>query len=334
MRASRLLSILLLLQTRGQMTAQELAAELDVSLRTIYRDVESLGAAGVPVSADRGPAGGYRLVEGYRTRLTGLTRDEAQTLFFAGIPNAAAALGLGTVLATAQLKLLAALPPELRARAGRIRERFHLDAPGWFQEADESPHLAAIADAVWNQRAIRVRYQRAGRAGERTRTLEPLGLVLKSGAWYLAAAVAGQIRAYRVARILELETLPDHVERPADFDLATFWQAWCERFERGLYHGEAVVRLSPRARELLPYLSNPTVARAAEASAEPPDADGWTRVTIPIESIEHAAGDLLRLGAGAEVLSPPELRERMAETARALAETYGVSGDVRHVHAV
>ena len=320
MRASRLVSILLLLQTRGRLTARELADELGVSVRTVYRDVESLGAAGVPLYADRGPAGGYQLLDGYRTRLTGLTAGEAESLFLAGLPGPAAELGLGTMLAAAQLKLLAALPPELRSRAGRIRERFHLDAPGWFSDGDQPLHLAAVADAVWEQRAVRVRYRRWG--GEVARTLEPLGLVLKGGNWYLVACAAGQARTYRVSRILELETLDERFERPEGFDLADYWQAWSRRFETDVYRGEAIVRLSPRALARLPHFFHPVAARAAHESASPPDRDGWTQVVLPIESIEHALADLLRLGADAEVLAPPELRERMAETAAALAEIY------------
>jgi predicted DNA-binding transcriptional regulator YafY len=340
----------LLLQARGRLTAQELAAELEISVRTVYRDIEALGAAGVPVYADRGPIGGYQLLGGYRTRLTGLTSDEAESLFLAGIPGPAAELGLGTVLATAQLKLMAALPPDLRSRAGRIRERFHLDAPAWFRDADQPLYLAAIADAVWEQRAMRMRYQRWATPREVVRMLEPLGIVLKAGLWYLVARVhdtandsaehtstealpgstdiaahANQIRIYRVSRILALEILPDHFERPGGFDLANFWRAWSDHFEARIYRGEATVRFAPGTLERLDTLLSPAVARAARESACPPDTDGWVRATIPIESIEHACADLLRLRTGVEVLGPPELRARMTQIVRTLAQTYAVT---------
>jgi predicted DNA-binding transcriptional regulator YafY len=324
MRASRLLSLLLLLQTRGRLTARELADELEVSLRTVYRDVESLSEAGVPIYADRGPSGGYQLLDGYRTRLTGLTTEEAEALFLAGMPGPAAELGLGEVLAATELKLLAALPPELRSRAGRVRERIHLDAPGWFHEADRTPHLAAVADAVWHQRALRVRYRRWG--GEVWRELEPLGLVLKAGAWYLVAQVEGQPRAYRVARILDLATLERRFERPAGFDLAAFWAIWSEDFHSRIYPEDAIVRLSPRGLALLPYVVDPGKARVALACAEPPDQEGWVRVKLPTETLQHALVDVLKFGADAEALAPPELRRRLAETARVLSERYEGSG--------
>jgi predicted DNA-binding transcriptional regulator YafY len=324
MRASRLLSILLLLQTRGRLTAQTLADELEVSVRTVYRDVESLSTAGVPIYADRGPAGGYQLLDGYRTRLTGMTANEAETLFLAGVPGPAAELGLGTVLAAAQLKLLAALPPELRSRAGRIRERFHLDAPGWFQDVAATPHLGAVADAVWNQQRISVRYHRWG--GEVTRTLEPLGLVLKAGAWYLAASVGTQVRAYRVSRIVELEALDQRFERPEDFDLGRFWSHYSARFRTDVYRDEAQVRLSPRGIELLDLLG-PVVSRAGRERAGAADADGWIETVIPIESVNHALVDLLRLGADVEVMGPRELRRRMVESSRALMKMYAAQGE-------
>ncbi len=321
MRASRLVSVLLLLQARGRLTAAELAAELEVSVRTVYRDVESLSAAGVPVYADRGPAGGYRLVDGYRTRLTGMTASEAESLFLAGVPGPAAELGLGAMLAAAELKLLAALPPELRSRAAGVREWFHLDAPGWFREAEHVPWLGPVADAVWNCRAVRVRYERWG-PREVTRSLEPLGLVLKAGSWYLIASADGRgIRSYRVARIRALEMLTDTFTRPGDFDLASWWEAHSRELPERLYPGEAVVRVSPRGRQKLPLLGQYPV-RAAEASASPPDADGWTHVVVPIESIDHAVADLLRFGPDAEVLAPDELRHRMAGAAHALAAMY------------
>src|SRR5580692_9692195 len=204
MRASRLLSILLLLQTRGRMTAEALAAEFEVSVRTIYRDIDELSAADVPVYGDRGPNGGFELLDGYRTKLTGLSPAEAATLFLAGLPGPAAELGLADMLMTAQLKLTAALPEGARAAAGRISTRFHLDPVGWFRSADAARFLPMIAEAVWNEASITIRYWR--RVGPVSRTVDPLGLVLKGGAWYLVARVGEQTRTYRVANIIDLVT--------------------------------------------------------------------------------------------------------------------------------
>ncbi len=176
MRASRLVNLLLLLQTRGRMPAVELARELEVSVRTVYRDVDALGEAGVPIYGERGPHGGIRLVGGYRTRLTGLTPEEAQALFLSGLPGPAAELGLASVVAAARLKVLAALPPELGARAGRLTQRFHLDAPRWFQSREEVPHLETLARAAWEDQPLEIVYERPDRAV--TRHIEPLGLVL------------------------------------------------------------------------------------------------------------------------------------------------------------
>ncbi|MFI5489626.1 helix-turn-helix transcriptional regulator [Micromonospora echinaurantiaca] len=322
MRASRLVSLLLLLQTRGRMTAQELADALEVSVRTVYRDVESLGAAGVPVYADRGPAGGYRLLDGYRTRLTGLTADEAQALFLTGMPGPAAELGLGSVLATAELKLRAALPAELADRGERIRQRFHLDAPTWFREPEPTPHLAALARAVWEDRRVEVRYRRWKAPREVTRVLAPLGVVLKAGRWYLVADVGGDVRTYRVGAVLDLTVLDEHFDRPDGFDLGRCWQEHADRYERGVYRAEATVRMTTAALELTGYVFPPAMARAARAAAGPPDEHGWLRTTVPIESVRHGHIELLKLGAEAEVLAPAELRERFVGTARALAALY------------
>lgn len=321
MRASRLLSLLLLLQTRGRLTAEELSRELEVSVRTIYRDVESLSAAGVPVYGDRGPAGGYQLLNGYRTRLTGLTPDEAESIFLAGMPGPAAELGLGTVLATAQLKLLAALPPELQSRANRISERFHLDAPSWFNESERLPYLSIVASAVWDQQQIHVRYRRW--RGEVERTLDPLGIVLKAGNWYLVARSSGQLRTYRASRILELEVLDERFERPEEFDLASFWDSWSAQFQERLYRHEVTLRVSPRGFELLPNLFNQLVTRGTLEGATPPDARGWRTVHLSVESLEYCHLDLLRLGPEAEVLEPLEVRQRMHESARGLIAIYG-----------
>jgi predicted DNA-binding transcriptional regulator YafY len=323
MRASRLLSLLLLLQTRGRMTAQALADELEVSVRTIYRDVDSLHAAGVPLYGDAGRAGGYQLLDGYRTRLTGLTSDEAESLFLAGLPGPAAELGLGSVLAAAQLKLMAALPAELRDRAERISSRFHLDAPSWYSDTDDTPYLAAVADAVWHERVLRVRYHRWKAPQDVTRTLQPYGLVLKAGRWYLVAR-GGRLATYRVSQILDLQPLDEHFTRPPDFDLSEYWKSYVDDFQASRIRGEATIRLSPNGLDRLPDCMPAVIVAAVAATAVPDGEPGWVRAGIPIEAIEHALGELLRLGTDVEVLTPPGLRERMTQTIAALAQRYDV----------
>ncbi|MFF3328073.1 helix-turn-helix transcriptional regulator [Streptomyces sp. NPDC002888] len=321
MKSSRLVSILLLLQTRGRMTAAQLAKELEVSVRTVYRDVEALGAAGVPLYGDAGHAGGYRLLDGYRTRLTGLTADEAEALFLAGAPGPAAELGLGSVLAAAQLKVRAALPPELRAHADRISGRFHLDAPGWYAAADEVPYLPAVADAVWNNRILHTVYRRWREPTDVERRLEPYGLVLKAGRWYVIAGPGP--RTFRVDQILELTTTDEEFTRPDDFDLAAYWTAHQRDFHQRLHRGEALVRLAPGVQLAGAVTADAHKDAHKDATAE---ADGWILATVPIESVDRAHAEFLRLGAEIEVLEPPELRARIARTVAELAGRYGNPG--------
>jgi predicted DNA-binding transcriptional regulator YafY len=326
MRASRLLSLLLLLQDRGRLTAQQIATELEVSVRTVYRDIEALGAAGVPVYAELGAGGGYQLLDGYRTRLTGLTPQEAGSIFLAGIPDAAAELGLGAVLATAELKLRAALPARLNRHVGEIRDRFHLDPAGWFRETESHPHLAALAAAVWNRRRCRMRYRRWRTPQEVDRVIDPLGIVLKAGVWYFVARVGTDVRTYRVATVLDLTVLDETFERPSDFDLAAEWTEWAADFERRLHRDVATVRLARAALDRIPYLMTRAMARGVRDNLGPPDADGWTTVVLPIESVRHAHAEFLRLGADIEVLEPAALRDLMRESAAAMAEIYRSAG--------
>lgn len=323
MRASRLLSILLLLQTRGRMTAETLAAEFEVSVRTIYRDIDQLSAAGAPVYADRGRSGGFQLMDGYRTRLTGLTDAEAETLFLGGLSGPAAQMGFSGAVTTMQLKLLAALPPERQAAAERLAGRFHLDPVGWYQTTDEAERLPLIAQAVWNSRRISVRYE--SWKGEVARELEPLGLILKAGLWYLAArAVEGrrEPRTYRVSNILDLTVGEATFERPAGFDLAAWWAETSRRFEADIFTGTAALRVSRAGLTRLAKLGAEQARIAAEAAAGADGGDRWIDVTVPIESVEHAAVDFLRLGGEAEVLAPAALRDAMRAAAGRLALLY------------
>ncbi|GAB3825541.1 helix-turn-helix transcriptional regulator [Dactylosporangium cerinum] len=323
MRAGRLVSLILLLQARGRMTAEALAAELEVSVRTVYRDIEALHGAGVPLHGEPGHDGGYRLLPGYRTQLTGLTGDEAAALALSMLPAAAADLGLGPAAAGAATKLRAALTDDLRARADHVQHRLHIDLPNWYDEQHDHPLLAPVADALWRQRRLRVGYRRWEAPQEVTRVLEPFGLVLKGGRWYVVARADGQVRTYKVANLLSVVATGERFDRPDGFDLAAHWRRYLDDFAERRHTGTATVRLSAEGLRRLPDLCAPAVTRAALSSVGPPDADGWVELTLPTESVDHAHGELLRFGADLEVLAPPELRARLAATAARLAARYG-----------
>jgi predicted DNA-binding transcriptional regulator YafY len=305
-RASRLVSFLLLLQTRGHLTAVELAAHLEVSERTVQRDAQALAEAGVPIVSVRGPAGGYRLERGYRTKLTGLDGAEAEALFV----GPAAELGLGRELAAARLKLLASLPAELQERAGRASQLFHVDTRGWFREEDRVPHLPVIAGALWRGRRLDMRYREGSKVV--SRRLDPLGLVLKAGVWYLLARRRGEERVYRVSRIVSARERTEEATRDPDFELAAAWSSRSEAFERSRPQIEVTVRL-PRSQ--VRYLRG---ARVLEDGERP-------TVVAQYDGLDRAFYGLLAYGPQAEVLAPRELRERIATAAAETAALYAAT---------
>jgi predicted DNA-binding transcriptional regulator YafY len=348
MRAARLIKMVLLLQTRRAMTGAELAAELEVSERTVSRDVLALSEAGVPVYADRGRSGGYRLVGGYRTRLTGIARSEAEALFLSGVPSALRDMGLADAASAARLKVSAALLPELRDAHRSAAQRFHLDAPGWFQPSETPALLPVLADAVWDDRTVRVRYRRRG--AEVERELEPYGLVLKAGVWYLAARAqeggakggakssveGGDRRVYRVDRIAQVEAGDERFVRDEEFDLPGFWEERSAAFARSILRDEVELRLTAAGMRRLRHVTDRRAAEEALANAEPvrtaapgqeeEEGEGPAVVVLPVESLDVAYSQLLSLGAECEVLRPSSLRARFGETGRRLAELYGTAG--------
>jgi predicted DNA-binding transcriptional regulator YafY len=330
-RSGRLLSILLLLQSRRTATARELAAHLGVSMRTVYRDIDVLGDVGIPVYAETGRAGGYRLVDGYRTTLTGLTAQESLALFLIGLPAPAASLGLTEPARSAEVKVLAALGPGPREQAKRLRDRFLLDLPAWYDDTEAPPALPDLAAAVLGNQRVRVRYRRWTEPREVRRLLEPYGLVVKNGTWYLAAAdctraraTPAPLRTYRVSNILELTTLAETFERRPSFDLAHFWREQLADFDRRRFVEIASLRLSPGLVARLPDLADHSLVEAVSTGA--PDEQGWTVVQLPIESVGNAAAYLIRYGADVEVLAPAALRAELVGLAEAVVRRYAAEG--------
>jgi predicted DNA-binding transcriptional regulator YafY len=317
MRADRLLSILLLLQVHRRMTARSLAGRLEVSERTIHRDMEALSSAGVPVHAERGAGGGWVLEESFRTDLTGLTEVEAQALFLATPPRVLADLGLEQASHGALVKLLAALPTPARRDAEFVRQRIHVDATGWRGGESPGPCFATLQEAVWRERCVRLLYGR-DEAEPVERLVDPLGLVAKGNLWYLVAAVGGQPRTYRVSRIHEATIVDEPSARPPDFDLAAFWASSSTSFVANLPRFPLSVRVDPAVQHRLWY---PGSYARVECTGEA-GADGWLPVDLTLQSEAEACAYALGFGARMEVLAPASVRECVRRTAAEIAQLY------------
>jgi predicted DNA-binding transcriptional regulator YafY len=319
-RADRLLAMLILLQRRGRMPASQLAKELEVSQRTIYRDVVALSAAGVPVYAETGRDGGYALIDSYRTSLTGLNDGEVRALFMLSIPAPLEQLGLGQELRSALLKLSAALPASGQQAEERARQRFHLDSNWWRQAEEPVPHLQTVQTAVWGDARLQIVYRLPpGMTIEQE--IEPYGLVAKAGVWHLVYFFRARPRVLRVSQLLEVRRLDATFDRTAGFDLAAFWETWCSAQERGQQAYTVRLRLAP---ELLPWLPSLFGGWVSETvAAAQADARGWLTFELQFESLEAARSRLLGLGGAVEVLAPVALRLSMQDYARQIANLYG-----------
>jgi predicted DNA-binding transcriptional regulator YafY len=322
-RADRLLSLVLLLQARGRATAQAIAAELEVSVRTVYRDLEALVAAGVPVLTESGPGGGCRLMEGYRFPLRGLRPDEAEALLILGVPGVLRELGLHTALDAAQrqIRVTAGVGTE---RAGAGTALVHLDMPRWFGGQEQVPCLQDLARALRSSQRLALRYRPADEPGDaEPRVVGPLGLVNKAGIWYLVASPTGApaIRVFRAGRITSARVLAEPFERPAGFELAAFWRQWSADFEASRPRLPVTLRASPRALALFSEVFG-QAAGPALAAALLPDEHGWRVLTLSFEHERAAAHRLAGFGDQVEVLAPPSVRAGLVATARQILGRY------------
>lgn len=320
MRADRLLSLLMLLQTRGQMSARELAEELEVSERTIYRDVIALSVSGVPVYASRGPGGGVRLIDEYRTTLTGLTTEETRALFTMSIPAPLVQLGMDETFKGALLKLSASLPNTRRSDEERTRQRILLDSSWWFQSEQAVPCLQTIQEALFQDRRLRIKVRWDFFSTEFEQDAEPYGLVAKANIWYLVYGRGGTPHVTRVSQIVEAEILPENFTRPPEFQLDAFWRRWCTEYESQPPFCTRI-RVS---REALPMLAEYVGDRARRQLTRTltPDADGWVTLELPFESLIAARSRLLGLGRAVEVLEPESLRKSLIDFAEQIVAFY------------
>ena len=313
MRAQRLLSILMQLQVNRRMTARELARKLEVSERTILRDMEALSSAGVPVVADRGAGGGWSLLAEYETKLTGLSPEEIQSLFLSRMPKLAADLGLQRASEDAWTKLQVALPPAARRQADFMRRRVLIDPRGWRNPGESAASLPVLLDALWRGRQLRFVYEGAlHEPGERT--VDPQGLVARGSTWYLIANRDSELRTYRVSRIRQPETLDRAANSPADFDIAAYWERSASEFREKLPQYRAVFLVKPPVMRWARY-------RGWRLEEESPEG-ALVRIRIRFDAQEEALQFALGFGADVEVVEPFELRAQVREAARATLALY------------
>ncbi|MCB8946659.1 MAG: YafY family transcriptional regulator [Ardenticatenaceae bacterium] len=322
MRADRLISILMLLQTNGRMTADDLAERLEVSPRTIYRDLDALSGAGVPVYAERGPNGGCMLMESYRTNLTGLNEKEVQALFMFTVPGLLADLGADKASEAAMLKLMASLPAPFQQDAAFVQKRLHLDPGAWFQSEEEVPYLSLVQTAVWQNQRLRLNYRR-GDGQWVKRLIDPYGLVAKASVWYVVGGIRGEkIQVYRVSRIMDAELTGSNFERPADFDLAAYWQSWRDQFEARQNRLTVQLRVPPSSGPLLALVFGEGIVAALLTAPSAEDTAGNVLLSVTFDSLETAGRQLLGLGTAVDVISPPELRQHLFDRAQQAVQQY------------
>lgn len=319
MRADRLLSLMMLLQTRGRMSARLLAEELEVCERTIYRDIVALSTAGVPIYGEAGPEGGYQLLDSYRTTLTGLSEGEARALFILNMPGPLSKLGLSHDLKGAMLKLISALPESRRQDEERVRQRYYIDSSWWSQVEEPLPHLQAIQQAIWEDRKMVITYIPLFDV-QIERKVDPYGLAAKSGTWYLVFARAGRVRARRVVDLLDARLCEENFVRPEDFNLGAFWKNWCTE-EADSYSGyQVTVRVSKKA---IPALIRHFGSKVRDQLPKAPESeDGSLVLILRYRWIDDARDHLLTFGSSIEVLEPFALRASIADYSEQTARLY------------
>lgn len=313
-KADRLISILLILQNKGKMTSRHLAEQLEVSERTINRDMEALSAAGIPIYAERGIHGGWRLSEQYQTKLTGMKKEELMSLLLSNQDHLLGDLGILKHYETAFQKILASSPDSIRKESEVVRSRIHIDGAGWSQAHDTISCLSTVQDAVWSERKLAIQYQREDKIVERI--IHPLGLIAKRNVWYVAAETDGEMRTYRISRLLDAKILEDSFERPDDFNLASYWEFSMKEFKQNLPRYPATLYLEESR------LTRLERERYVKILNQAPYKQDWLKAEVQFDTLESACEIILSHGPSIRVHSPYELRERVIEQAKRITEQY------------